>query len=96
MKSEKFDNMSGEEYELLKKCIRGYIRRHMKRYADLPTFERVGHRFALTHTQLEQVCEDMNDVNVNLGCQVPGVGYCTYEDKDWTLELLEKEENGRD
>jgi hypothetical protein len=91
MKAEKFDNMSGEEYELLKKCIRGYVKRHIKRTSALPTFERTGHRFALTHAQLETVCEDMDDVIVNVGCIVPELGYCTFADRDWTIEISGKE-----
>lgn len=91
MKQEKFMKLSVTDYIELKREFKNYILNKQKLFSEdtdkLPTFRQLCKRFNLTLDQVEQLCGDVENCNVNVGRGV-SAGMALLERWEWIVEIL--------
>ena len=85
--------MNPQAYKRLGSRVRTYvIKRVEENPFELPTVRQVARRFKMRQEEVLTLIEDTEGLGINIGCQIPGVGYWVEEKiGDYTVEAYLEE-----
>lgn len=87
MRKEKFEKLGIKKYIALKEKFLAYIRRRQGKNEEI-TFPQIAKRFNLRLDQVNSLCEDIDEICVNIGFQISCMGYAELSKREWTVEIL--------
>jgi len=88
------DNLPTSEYIILRDKVTKYVRSFQLRSGmmDCPTIERIAKSLRLKQANVLEFCEDAETLCVNIGFQIPQVGWAVYDRiGEYQIECLSDE-----